>query len=544
MNERIQQLEAWIKVKENEHFEFKEAKQHLDLEKLTKYCVALANEGGGKFILGITDKRPRKVVGTSAFLNIEKTKTDLAQRIHLRIDAEEIAHPKGRVLVFHVPSRPIGMPIQYKGSYYMRSGDSLVPMLPDTLKRIFDEAEPDYSAEINTRATLNDLDTAMIENFRKRWMEKSNNTSLKRPSAKQLLADAELFMPEGLSNAALILFGKEKSLGRLFAQAEVIYEYRSSDVTGPAQERHEFRRGFFSFYDELWDLISKRNDIQHYQDGLIMRDIPTLNEAAVREALLNAVSHRDYRLAGSVIIRQYPRRLEVVSPGGLPPGISLENILWEQSPRNRRIAEAFARCGLVERSGQGMNRIYETCIKEGKPKPDFARTGDSHFWLTLHGMVQNPELIRFLEKVGQERITSFSTQDLLLIDHIYREERIPENLKDTLPGLTESGVIERIGKGRGSSYILSQQFYDFTKKKGSYTRKKGLDKGTNKALLLKHIEDNKKDGSRMVEFRQVLPNLSTDQIKVLLKDLQTEEKIHTRGRTRGARWFPGPPSVD
>lgn len=544
MNERVQQLEAWMKAKEDEHFEFKEAKQQLDLEKLTRYCVALANEGGGKIILGISDKRPRKVVGTSAFRNLEKAKTDLAQRIHLRVDAEEITHPKGRVLVFHVPSRPIGMPIQYKGSYYMRSGDSLVPMLPDMLKRIVDEAGPDYSAEINARATLDDLDTAMIEDFRRRWMEKSSNASLKRPSAEQLLSDAELLTSEGLSNAALVLFGKEKSLGRLLAQAEVIYEYRSSDVTGPAQERHEFRRGFFSFYDELWGLISKRNDIQHYQDGLIMRDIPTLNEGAVREAVLNAVSHRDYRLAGSVFIRQYPRRLEVVSPGGLPPGISLDNILWEQSPRNRRIAEAFARCGLVERSGQGMNRIYEACIKEGKPKPDFTHTGDSHFWLTLHGMVQNPDLLRFLEKVGQERIASFATQDLLVIDHIYREERIPESLRDTLPGLIESGVIERIGKGRGSSYILAQQFYDFTKKKGAYTRKRGLDKETNKALLLKHIEDNKKDGSRMDEFRQVLPNLSTDQIKVLLKDLQKEEKTHTRGRTRGARWFPGPPLVD
>ena len=174
MNERVQQLEAWMKAKEDEHFEFKEAKQQLDLEKLTRYCVALANEGGGKIILGISDKRPRKVVGTSAFRNLEKTKTDLAQRIHLRVDAEEIKHPKGRVLVFHVPSRPIGMPIQYKGSYYMRSGDSLVPMLPDMLKRIVDEAGPDYSAEINARATLDDLDTAMIEDFRKRWMEKSS----------------------------------------------------------------------------------------------------------------------------------------------------------------------------------------------------------------------------------------------------------------------------------------------------------------------------------------------------------------------------------
>ena len=77
--------------------------------------------------------------------------------------------------------------------------------------------------------------------------------------------------------------------------------------------------------------------------------------------LLNAVSHRDYRHPGSVFVRQFPRHIEIVSPGGFPPGITPENILDHQFPRNRRIAETFARCGLVERSGQGADRIVEEC---------------------------------------------------------------------------------------------------------------------------------------------------------------------------------------
>ena len=86
-------------------------------------------------------------------------------------------------------------------------------------------------------------------------------------------------------------------------------------------------------------------------DGLLRRDIPEYPEEAVREAVLNAVSHRDYRHGGSVFVRQYPRRIEIVSPGGFPPGISVENIIDRQSPRNRRIVDNFARCGLVERAG-------------------------------------------------------------------------------------------------------------------------------------------------------------------------------------------------
>jgi ATP-dependent DNA helicase RecG len=114
-----------------------------------------------------------------------------------------------------------------------------------------------------------------------------------------------------------------------------------------------------------------RNDKQDFQEGLFVNPIATFSERPVREAILNAVSHRDYQLGGSIFIRQYPRRLEIDSPGGLPFGITLENILDRQNPRNRRVAEIFTRCGLVERSGQGMNLIYEELIKQSKPAPDF-----------------------------------------------------------------------------------------------------------------------------------------------------------------------------
>lgn len=96
-----------------------------------------------------------------------------------------------------------------------------------------------------------------------------------------------------------------------------------------------------------------------------MMDVPTFDEVQVREALLNAVAHHDYRLGGSVFVRQFAQRLEVVSPGGFPPGITMANALDRQSPRNRRLAEALARCGLIERSGQGMNLMFERAIRQG-----------------------------------------------------------------------------------------------------------------------------------------------------------------------------------
>jgi ATP-dependent DNA helicase RecG len=113
MSEHIAVLERLMTQREDEHLEFKEAKTSFEFELLVKYCVALANEGGGVMILGVTDKIPRQVVGTAAFNELERTKAGISSRIHIRVDAEEIQHTQGRVLIFTVPPRPIGMPIHY-----------------------------------------------------------------------------------------------------------------------------------------------------------------------------------------------------------------------------------------------------------------------------------------------------------------------------------------------------------------------------------------------------------------------------------------------
>lgn len=533
----LEQLDSLMNAREDEHLEFKEAKNNFHFETLVKYCAALANEGGGTFILGVTDKLPRRVVGSHAFGDLERTKAGLIERLRLRIEASALQHPEGRVVVFSIPSRPIGMPIQYQGAYWMRSGEDLAAMTPDMLKRIFDEAGPDFSADICSGASIDDLDRSAIEELRNRWRRKSGNDSLKSLSHAQLLADAELIVKGRTTYAALIMLGSRAALGRLLPQAEVIFEYRSGEAAGPAQHREEYRQGFLLFLDELWSAINLRNDTQHFQDGLFVWDVPTFSERAVREAVLNAVSHRDYRLPGSVFVRQFPRRLEVVSPGGFPPGITAENILWHQSPRNRRIAETCARCGLVERSGQGINLMFEESIKQGKARPDFSHTDDHHVWVTLKGEIEDPQFLRFLEKIGQERLAAFSTQDLLALDMIRNDQPVSRELRPRLALLADQGVIEKMGRGRGTRYILSRGFYRFLGQKGAYTRKRGLDKETNKALLLKHLSDSAVDGCALGELLQVLPSHSRDQVQRLLQELKVEGRIQNTGRTKGTRWY-------
>ena len=189
------------------------------------------------------------------------------------------------------------------------------------------------------------------------------------------------FLSTRITYASLILLGTRKALARHLANAEVIYEYRSTESPGPANQRVEHREGCLLFLDALWDAINLRNDRQHFQQNLVMVEIPTFSERPVREAVLNAVSHRDYRHNGSIFVRHFPRKLIIESPGGFPPGITTENILWKQLPRNRRLADSFAKCGLVERSGQGMDLMFERCIREGKALPILAEPTNTRLFL-------------------------------------------------------------------------------------------------------------------------------------------------------------------
>ncbi len=534
-----EQLQHWLAEPEGVRLEFKEAKQNYHFDKLVEYCVALANEGGGKIILGVTDRRPRRIVGTAAFAEPGRTEAGLHDRLSHRIPVEEVRSPDGRVLVVHVPPRLPGTAWQIDGRYLKRAGDELTGLSDAELKAMFAETGPDFSAEVCPGANIRDLSPEAIAAFRGRWAAKTRDERKTRWTDEQTLANAELLLDGRVTYAALILFGTRAALGRWLAQAELVFEYRSSEASGPAADRDEYREGFFLWHDAIWSKINLRNDRQSYQDGLFRVELPTFDEVSVREALLNAVAHRDYRLGGSVFVRQFAQRLEVVSPGGLPPGVTPANILDQQNPRNRRLAEALAKCGLIERSGQGVNLMFESAIRQGKALPGFAGTSAHDVRLTLDGAVASPAFVRFIERLGEEKLKSFTTYDFLALDYLRREKSMPEHLKACLPGLISAGAVESIGRGRGTRYILARGLYAALGGKGVYTRTKGLDRGTNKALLLKHIQDNAASGAQMEEFRQVLPALSRSQIQVLLRELRREGAIHSIGVTKAARWYPG-----
>ena len=531
------QLRAAMGAAEREQLEFKAARSNFASEDLFRYCVALSNEGGGNLVLGVTDKPPRRIVGTTCFPDLNKIKARLLDTLKFRVDVSELTVPEGRVLTFFCPPRPIGTPREFRGQYLMRSGEALVPMTPEVLARIFAEASPDFSQTTCDGATFDDLSPDAIAEFRARWIRKSGNQALSQASDARLLADAHLTDSGRITCAALILLGRTDSLARLLPQAELIFEYRSSEASIEYQDRVEYRAGLFTWINAIWDKINARNEKQSYRDGLFRYEIPAFNEEVVREALLNAVAHREYRDGWSIFVRQFPNRLEITSPGGFPSGITEQNIVYRQHPRNRRIAEALQFCGLVERSGQGADRMYRFCIQEGKHRPDYGRSDDSQVCLALDGQIRDPRFVQYLDRLGRDRGMSLTIDDFLILDRVREGEPVDPAHRSRLATLVEQGVVEKAGRGRGVRHVLSQALYQHVGEAGTYTRRKGLDEGHNQELIMQHIRNCGSRGATMTEFGQVLPTKTRAQISTLLRRLKGDGRIRVRGKTRGARWF-------
>ncbi|MBL0318812.1 MAG: hypothetical protein IPP74_05935 [Alphaproteobacteria bacterium] len=225
----------------------------------------------------------------------------------------------------------------------------------------------------------------------------------------------------------------------------------------------------------------------------------------------------------------------VENPGGFPEGITEANILDKQNPRNRRIAEAFEKCGLVERSGQGVDLMFSTAVIQSKPLPEYTGTDKHNVLLAIYGQIKNPEFLNFLEQVGSKTLASFTAHHLIVIDKVFEDKKLFEAERKYAKELVDLGILER--SSNQYKFILSQRFHDFMDRKGEYTRRKGLSKNHHLTLIEEHLRRNKKHGCPFDDFRQVLPHAEDRTIRYYLAVLKKSGKAECKGAGRNAKWY-------
>jgi len=379
----LEDLEKWLNAPvETERLEFKEAKQQYDTTKLLRYCVALANEGGGYLVLGVTDKRPRRVVGSQAFLSptdLNDIKARIVNKLRFRVDATELQHPDGRVLVFEVPTRPVGQPLAFDGAYLMRAGEDLVPMTPDVLKSIFAEDQQNwFSQPARCNASPDDvialLDTQTYFELLGIPYPTSRDAVLERLQSQYLIKQTAQGWT--ITNLAAILLAKKldtfsPTLARKAARV-VIYEginklKTRNDTTGI--------RGYAVGFDGLVDFVHSAAPQNRFIEEVVREEVKMFPKQALRELIANALVHQDFLATGtSVMIEMYSDRIEISNPG-IPP-IKVERFIDENRSRNEQLADVMRRFGICEEKGSGIDKVVNAAEVFQLPAPDF-RVGDT-----------------------------------------------------------------------------------------------------------------------------------------------------------------------
>lgn len=533
-------IEEIKRLKESEHkVEFKEAQGQFSYNNGRKsvlgYVTALANEKGGKLILGVKENKSglHHIVGSRAWENEEgKLEQVIYHDIHIRVQTEVLFEDIKRVLIIHVPPRPVGKTLKFQDVALMRVGEDLVPMSDEQMFKILQEQEPDFSARICEKLKLEDLDESAIGKLKDRYAIKKDNPSFRSKATRQVLNDLGLLVDDKLTYAALILLGNKTAIKRELPQACVTWEFRFSE----GQINNDFRENIclplFRGIDEIWNLIDEKNGILQIQEGAYIRNLAVFNRAVIREAILNAIAHRDYSVTSEVVIRQYPKKMVINNPGGFPRGVTIDNLLTVSStPRSRLMAEVLEKTGLVERSGQGVDKIFAITLSEGKMAPSYADSDLYQVSLKLFGSLEDKAFHIFLNEVQRTR----KPQDVLGAEEIIALYNVKSGLyqqvkPEILTRLEKEGLVLKVS-GHGSRYALSNKYYQLTSK----------EQRIGKRYLTSEIEQILKilEGSSLkigeVE-KSLAGSLNRNQIKYLITKLTEDNIVEIEGIGKGTKY--------
>ena len=406
----------------------------------------------------------------------------------------------------------------------------------------------DYSALPVQGASWSDLDPLEFERFR-RFIRESRGQGDKSLLD---LPDVELAKALGAVEAnhevravrvlGLLLFGKEEALQRFIPTHEVAFQV----LRGTRVEVNDFFRWpLLRTMEELLTRFRAWNHEEEVSFGLMRIGVPNYSERAFREGLANALIHRDYTRLGAVHVQWHEDRIEISNPGGFPEGIHLGNLLVAPPrPRNPLLADAFKRAGVVERTGRGIDIIFEEQLRNGRPAPSYEQSTPESVVLVLPGGEANLNFVRLIVEEGQAR-RPLRLDELLVLNGLWQERqlttkeaaRLIQKTEATasavLERLVETGLIEARGTGRGRTYHLSASTYRRLGEEAAYVRLKGFEHQQMEQMVLEYVRAHGRITRReAAELCRIGPYQATR----LLKRMVEQGKLTPHGVGKGT-WY-------
>lgn len=340
----------------------------------------------------------------------------------------------------------------------------------------------------------------------------------------------------------LLLFGHQEVLAAALPAHEVAFQRLSAEQV---KVNDFFRWPLLKVMDEMEGRFRASNQEEEFFVGMVRIGVPDYPQRAFREGVANALIHRDYARLGAVHVQWHDEQLQISSPGGLPEGVRLDNLLvTDPRPRNPLLADAFKRAGIVERTARGIDTIYYEQLRGGRPAPSYERSTATGVTLLLPGGRANLGFVRLLVEEGREN-GPLNLQDLLLLNHLWLERRTTTAEAGTITQhsmaetrrhqrrLVEMGLVETRGRGKGQSYLLSSATCRRLGLESQYVRQRGFEPLQQEQLVLQYVEAHGRIKRReVVELCKIGPAHATR----LLRRLVKKGELAMHGQKRGT-WY-------
>jgi len=534
--------------------EFKSDLNYLPDGELIDAIVAFANTDGGDVYLGVENdgeitgihSKHKDITRLSAFI-ANRTVPPISVRVEL-LNLErkviKISVPKMTSIVASSDGKIQRRRLKVDGT------PENVPMYPyEISSRLSSLKLLDYSAQAVPDSSYDDLDPIERERLRSIIRSYRGETALLELSDLEL--DQALRLVTTINGehiptfCGLLLMGKKEALKRLMPTAEAsVQVLEGTDI----KVNESFFFPILAAFEKISDTFSAWNKSEEMDMGLFRITIPDYDARAFREALVNAFCHRDYSILGRVIVQINDEGMTISNPGGFIEGIRADNLLdAEPHGRNPVLADAMKRIGLAERSGRGIDRIFEGSLLNGRLLPDYSQSTSTSVRLFIPKGPTDRAFIRMVSSEQQRIGRSLPIYSLLVLDSVkclHRAtvqevaERIhtDENkIRVVLEALTESRLVERLGTGRGRYYILSTKYYKETNNTVEYIRNRDIDTIRHRELIMQ-LAHAKGEITRadVIELLRVSP----PQAYRVLKKLTDDGFLSLEGKGAGSKYHP------
>jgi ATP-dependent DNA helicase RecG len=554
--DRLEEVEA--DALETQDLDFKEwpAEPRQAIKLAVDIAICMANGGGGSVVLGVRDRvvgRAKAILGVPPETEIHQLKRDIYERTAPKLTPDihelHVVEGSGRLLVMQVHGG-LSPYTNTAGAGTVRKGNACVPLTGDLREKLMVErGDADFTAAIVPEPAQSLISAAAMERLRDQARQEQAPIDLLRKSDLDLLGAIGVLRDGQLTRAGLLIAGQTEAIGRHLPNFGWTHERMKSATAydNRADGRDENALALPLALAAIEARINADNPISTIEHGLYHFEYRAYPTIALREALLNALTHLDLRLASPVLVKQYPRRLEITNPGGLVGGITSANILHHPPlARNLQLVQALARLRLVNRSNLGIGRMFEAMLVEGKEPPLIIDEESA-----VRVVFKRQETARpFREFIAEEGKTgrTLDVDHLLVLRYLLSHPEIDTStaaelcqrrdaeMRDILDEMVQIfDYLERGGAGRGSWWRMKPALHRRLEGLGHAERDQRIDWDVAKTRVLNMLKQRARRGEPGLTNAGIREVTAYDrqQVNRLIHELEAEG-VRMQGHGRGS----------